>query len=278
MSSASASSTPSWTPEMRSAALAALGLCSGASGCAGRPGVSVVGPEPLGPRGPGGGRRAGPQRCAAAARSRCDRSLVVRITPDEVPYPEPAMAVPAPPAPRYHVGLEPRLIGDLIDRSSLTARCRCRICARGDPGRVGLSEPRPFAERGDGADAADARRPRRRYSVRHPFDPAANVEAGTRHLRIAARPFSARSGAGRLQRRRRGGRAVSAAFPPSRKPATTSHAFCKLLGGRGQSHVVVPSQLFAAVGGLSSCRQPRTRPGVSGAPGAGPVVANHILV
>jgi soluble lytic murein transglycosylase-like protein len=109
---------------------------------------------------------------------RCDRSLVARITPDEVAYPEPAMAPDVVEA--YDV--VPTPFRELIDRASLTHGVDARLVraviqvesayqssARSPKGAMGLMQLMPETAR--------------RYAVTNPFDPAANVEAGTRHLR-----------------------------------------------------------------------------------------------
>ena len=113
----------------------------------------------------------------------CDRSLVARIAPDEVPYPEPvaASAVTSTPAvpPRELVpiryrelidrtssrhGVDPQLVSALIRvESGFAPRARSRR------GAMGLMQLMPETAR--------------RYSVRRPFDPVANVDAGVRHLR-----------------------------------------------------------------------------------------------
>lgn len=117
----------------------------------------------------------------------CDRALIAQVLPDEVPYPEPepepapvAAAVPTPPAVDELAGPVP--YGDLIDRSSKTHGVDTRLVravikvesgyqprARSRKGAMGLMQLMP--------DTA------RRYAVRRPYDPAANIDAGTRHLR-----------------------------------------------------------------------------------------------
>jgi soluble lytic murein transglycosylase-like protein len=109
---------------------------------------------------------------------RCERSLVVRITPDEVPYPEPALANDVLEA--YDVVATP--YRDLIDRASLAHGVDARLVraviqvesayqsrARSPKGAMGLMQLMPETAR--------------RYAVANPFDPASNVEAGTRYLK-----------------------------------------------------------------------------------------------
>lgn len=122
----------------------------------------------------------------------CDRALIVRVTPDEVPYPEPID--PAEPEwagggmPTGEVAESPETLTvppryqPFIDRSSTAHGVDARLVsavikvesgferrARSRKGAMGLMQLMP--------DTA------RRYAVRRPYDPAANIDAGTRHLR-----------------------------------------------------------------------------------------------
>lgn len=124
----------------------------------------------------------------------CPRAMIAEVLPDEVPYPEPASALEAAPAlvsavPRPSPGVTgDRLpsgrvpFGDLIKRSSsahgvdprlvqavIHVESRYQRSARSRKGAMGLMQLMP--------DTA------RRYALRRPFDPAANIDAGTRHLR-----------------------------------------------------------------------------------------------
>ena len=116
----------------------------------------------------------------------CDRTLVDKIVPDEVPYPEPAQgSVPEkneedqsavggllPVTPYSEIisalsqahGVDPLLVSALIQvESNYQARARSR------KGAMGLMQLMPSTARV--------------YKVRNPFDPRANIEAGVKHLK-----------------------------------------------------------------------------------------------
>jgi hypothetical protein len=112
----------------------------------------------------------------------CDRSLVERIEPDEVPYPEPKDAETAerPTLPSFQFdsvpyaalidslsaahGVDPYLVKALIQvESAYQPRARSR------KGAMGLMQLMPETAR--------------QYRVRNPFEPKANLEAGIKHLK-----------------------------------------------------------------------------------------------
>jgi hypothetical protein len=122
----------------------------------------------------------------------CDRTLIDRIAPDEVPYPEPT----PPPAPAQDLtasqplrlleaatpyseiisamsqahGVDPLLVSALIQVES-----GYRPRARSPKGAMGLMQLMPSTAR--------------LYKVRNPFDPKANIEAGIKHLKSLIERF-----------------------------------------------------------------------------------------
>jgi soluble lytic murein transglycosylase-like protein len=106
----------------------------------------------------------------------CEAALVDRIEPDEVPHPEPEVIVPASAvdfslpyaaiidSAAGRAGVDPRLVHAVIRvESAYQAQARSR------KGAMGLMQLMPETAR--------------RYSVSNPYDPGANIEAGTRHLK-----------------------------------------------------------------------------------------------
>lgn len=106
----------------------------------------------------------------------CDRSLVSRIAPDEVPIREPGAmregAVPDAAAPYAEFidrsaareGVDPRLV-----RAVIQVESAYQPKARSRKGAQGLMQLMP--------DTA------RRYAVSNPYDPKSNISAGVRHLK-----------------------------------------------------------------------------------------------
>lgn len=110
----------------------------------------------------------------------CDRSLVERIEPDEVPHPDeqnPGEKTPLPSSRLETVpygqlienlatvhGVDPYLVKALVKVES-----NYRPRARSPKGAMGLMQIMPATAR--------------RYSVSNPFDPKSNLEAGIKHLK-----------------------------------------------------------------------------------------------
>jgi hypothetical protein len=107
----------------------------------------------------------------------CEASLIERIAPDEVPYPEPepvaAESQPLAPVPFGEIidqvagrqGVDARLV-----RAVIQVESGYQAAARSRKGAVGLMQLMP--------DTA------RRYHVSDPYDPGSNIEAGIKHLKM----------------------------------------------------------------------------------------------
>jgi hypothetical protein len=120
----------------------------------------------------------------------CDATLVTRIAPDEVAYPEPEGASRANPGvdDALGEGRRPDILSvdqryaDIIDRFSAEQGVSARLVraviqvesayqqnARSKKGAMGLMQLMPETAR--------------QYAVRNPYDPAANIEAGVKRLK-----------------------------------------------------------------------------------------------
>ncbi len=111
----------------------------------------------------------------------CDRALVSRIEPDEVPYPEPMLPGAAESGESAAASLAVPF-GDLIDRVAAAHRVPARLAravvqvesgfqqrARSRKGAMGLMQLMPGTAR--------------QYAVADPYEPRSNLEAGIRYLR-----------------------------------------------------------------------------------------------
>jgi hypothetical protein len=127
----------------------------------------------------------------------CEPSLIVRIAPDEVPYPEPEpeAALPGPdvaaPEPGDHLatnqryaaiiervsaeqGVDPKLV-----RAVIQVESAYQLRARSRKGAIGLMQLMPMTAR--------------QYGVSDPYDPESNIEAGIKHLKSLLQRFSTRA-------------------------------------------------------------------------------------
>jgi hypothetical protein len=114
----------------------------------------------------------------------CDSSLIARIAPDEVPYPEPdvetsdVLAQPAAAVPYAEIidkvareqGVDANLVKALIQVESAYQQR-----ARSPKGAMGLMQLMPATAR--------------QYAVADPYDPQSNIEAGIKHLRMLLARF-----------------------------------------------------------------------------------------
>jgi soluble lytic murein transglycosylase-like protein len=107
-----------------------------------------------------------------------ERSVVDRITPDEVPYPEPEEEKAVEQAPE-----SPVPYGEIIDRVAKEQGVDAKLVraviqvesayqqrARSRKGAIGLMQLMPQTAR--------------QYDVEDPYDPASNIEAGIKHLKM----------------------------------------------------------------------------------------------
>jgi transglycosylase-like protein with SLT domain len=109
----------------------------------------------------------------------CEPSIIDRIVPDEVPYPEPDVEKPAV----VELAAAPQVkYGEIIDRVAAEQGVDARLVraviqvesayherARSPKGAMGLMQLMPATAR--------------QYAVQDPYDPAANIEAGIKHLK-----------------------------------------------------------------------------------------------
>lgn len=121
----------------------------------------------------------------------CDAGLVEAITPDEVPYPEPAPDTPPTPdvaAPdrststRFSEFIEPLALRHGVNaalvRAVVEVESNYQPSARSRKGAMGLMQLMPATAR--------------RYALANPFDPQSNLDAGIRHLRSLLDRFDVR--------------------------------------------------------------------------------------
>ena len=109
----------------------------------------------------------------------CDRAIVARVAPDEVPYPDPPAASTSLPsqtvepyasiieAVAAEQGLDPRMVK--LIKAVIKAESAYQDRARSRKGAMGLMQLMP--------DTA------RQYAVSNPYEPRSNIEAGVKHLK-----------------------------------------------------------------------------------------------
>jgi soluble lytic murein transglycosylase-like protein len=115
----------------------------------------------------------------------CEPSVVARITPDEVPYPEPVVE----PAVQPEAAVEAVPYGAIIDKVSSEHGVDARLVraviqvesayherARSPKGAMGLMQLMPATAR--------------QYAVANPYDPASNIEGGIKHLKSLLERFT----------------------------------------------------------------------------------------
>ncbi|HKB12023.1 MAG TPA: lytic transglycosylase domain-containing protein [Vicinamibacterales bacterium] len=111
----------------------------------------------------------------------CEPSIIDRIVPDEVPYPEPEEEKPAPAAVASGPVVQVRY-GEIIDRVSAEHDVPANLVraviqvesayherARSPKGAMGLMQLMPATAR--------------QYEVADPYDPVANIEGGVKYLK-----------------------------------------------------------------------------------------------
>jgi len=123
----------------------------------------------------------------------CDKSIVEKVEPDEVPYidpdaaktAEPQAATPAEPDEALLDGTpygeiiasvsEAQGVNPLLVRALIQVESKFRPTARSRKGAMGLMQLMPSTAR--------------EYNVRNPFEPKANIEAGIKHLKSLIERF-----------------------------------------------------------------------------------------
>jgi soluble lytic murein transglycosylase-like protein len=121
----------------------------------------------------------------------CDRTLIVRFAPDEVPYPEPVAEIAAGEVVRAPLDAASTPYAEIIDRVSAEHHVDARLVramitvesgyqerARSRKGAMGLMQLMPATAR--------------RFNVSDPYNPQANIEGGIRYLKTLLDRFPER--------------------------------------------------------------------------------------
>lgn len=118
----------------------------------------------------------------------CEASAVARFAPDEVPYPEPEVAVVAAVEPPVQAEAIAVPYGEIIDKVAAEQGVNAKLVralvqvesayqprARSPKGAMGLMQLMPATAR--------------QYGVADPYDPASNIQAGIKHLKSLLQRF-----------------------------------------------------------------------------------------
>jgi soluble lytic murein transglycosylase-like protein len=114
-----------------------------------------------------------------------DRSVIIRIAPDEVPYPEDTPAAATGQASPLTIG------GTLIEKTAYDAIIEAASGRHGVPSRLlkaviqveSAFQPRARSQKGAMGLMQLMPETARQYRAGNPYDPTTNIEAGTQHLK-----------------------------------------------------------------------------------------------
>src|SRR5215212_7272145 len=164
----------------------------------------------------------------------CDKSLIEKILPDEVPHPEPKAAESVAVQGANGGVVDPALleqtpygqiiasmseahgVDPMLVRALIQVESNYRPQAKSNKGAMGLMQLMPATAR--------------EYNVRNPYDPKTNIETGIKHLKTLITRFG-NSVELALAAYNAGPGAVEKfnGVPRTGKPAATSHASCRSL-------------------------------------------------
>jgi soluble lytic murein transglycosylase-like protein len=124
----------------------------------------------------------------------CDRDLIVRFAPDEVPYPEPAVETVEPKNADSVVDVvtgTPAPYGEIIDRFSAEHHVDARLVRAMITVESGYQE-RAHSRKGAMGLMQLMPETARRFNVTDPYNPQANIEGGIRYLKTLLDRFPER--------------------------------------------------------------------------------------